>query len=124
VAAAPHPLASREALSLADLVPWPLALHNQGVTMRQLFDIECILEGIKFEPVFVSSFRVTLQSFARRTDTMTLTRYVTVRSGLAADKLAAVPPSNPEFYQLTLQIQTMARSGCEPARMVSQRRAD
>jgi DNA-binding transcriptional LysR family regulator len=103
-----HPLASREALSLADLVPWPLAMHNQGVTLRQLFDIACSLEGIVFEPVFVSNYHVALQSFVRRTDAITLTGYITVRSRLDADKLAAVPLSNPEFHQRTLQIQTMA----------------
>jgi DNA-binding transcriptional LysR family regulator len=103
-----HPLASREVLSLADLVPWPLAMHNQGVTLRQLFDIACSLEGIVFEPVFVSNYHVALQSFVRRTDAITLTGYVTVRGRLDTDGLAAIPLSNPEFHQRTLQIQTMA----------------
>ncbi|WP_244851342.1 LysR family transcriptional regulator [Caballeronia sp. SL2Y3] len=103
-----HPLASREAVSLADLHAWPLAMHSQGVTLRQLFDIACSLEGLVFEPVFVGNYHMALQSFVRLTDAITLTGYLTVRSRLGAEGFAAVPISNPELHQRTLQIQTMA----------------
>jgi DNA-binding transcriptional LysR family regulator len=103
-----HPLGSRESVSLADLAAWPLAIDQQGVTIRQLFDIACSLEGLVFEPVFVSNYHAALQSFVRQTDAFTLTGYVTVRSRLKADGLAAVPIVNPELHQRTLQVQTMA----------------
>jgi DNA-binding transcriptional LysR family regulator len=103
-----HPLAARESATLADLVPWPLAVDNQGVTIRQLFDISCSLEGLVFEPVFVSNYHAALQSFVLLTDAVTLTGFLTVRSRLAADGLTAVPISNPELHQRTLQVQTMA----------------
>jgi DNA-binding transcriptional LysR family regulator len=103
-----HPLATRHVLSLADLLKWPLAMHNQGVTLRQLFDIACSLEGLVFEPVFVSNYHVALQSYVRRTDAITLTGYVTVRGRLKTDGLAAIALSNPELHQRTLQVQTMA----------------
>jgi DNA-binding transcriptional LysR family regulator len=103
-----HPLATRKVLSLADLLKWPLAMHSQGVTLRQLFDIACSLEGLVFEPVFVSNYHVALQSFVRRTDAITLTGYVTVRGRLETDGLAAIALSNPELHQRTLQVQTMA----------------
>jgi DNA-binding transcriptional LysR family regulator len=103
-----HPLAVRESVSLADLTPWPLAIDRQGVTLRQLFDISCSLEGLVFEPVLVSNYHAALQSFVLQTDAVTLTAFVTVRSRLQADGLAAVPIRNPELHQRTLQIQTMA----------------
>ncbi|WP_250454042.1 LysR family transcriptional regulator [Caballeronia sp. ATUFL_M2_KS44] len=103
-----HPLASREAVSLTDLHAWPLAMHNQGGTLRQLFDIACSLEGLVFEPAFVSNYHTAMQSFVRLTDAVTLTGYLTVRSRLESDGLAAVPITNPELHQRTLQIQTMA----------------
>ena len=103
-----HPLAGRKSVALADLKPYPLALSEQGVTIRQLFDICCSLEGLLFEPVFVSNYHAALASFVQKTDAITLTGYITVRSRLKVDRLAAVPISNPELYQRTLQVQTMA----------------
>jgi DNA-binding transcriptional LysR family regulator len=103
-----HPLGTRESVSLADLAAWPLAIDHQGVTIRQLFDIACSLEGLVFDPVFVSNYHAALQSFVRQTDAFTLTGYVTVRSRLKADGLAAVPIVNAELHQRTLQVQTMA----------------
>jgi DNA-binding transcriptional LysR family regulator len=103
-----HPLGVRESVSLADLMPWPLAIDHQGVTIRQLFDISCSLEGLIFEPVFVSNYHAALQSFVLQTDAVTLTGFLTVRSRLDVDGLAAVPIRNPELHQRTLQIQTMA----------------
>lgn len=103
-----HALATRESVSLADLIAWPLAMHNQGVTLRQLFDISCSLEGLVFEPVFIANYHMALQSFVQRTDAITLTGYLTVRSRLKRDGLVAVPITNPELHQRTLQIQTMA----------------
>jgi DNA-binding transcriptional LysR family regulator len=103
-----HPLAQRESVSLADLLLWPLAIYGEGVTVRQLFDISCSLEGLIFEPVFVSNYHAALQSFVQQTDAVTLAGYLTVRSRLAPDRLAVVPISNPELHQRTLQVQTMA----------------
>jgi DNA-binding transcriptional LysR family regulator len=103
-----HPLAQRQSVSLADLLPWPLAMYGQGVTLRQLFDIACSLEGLIFEPVFVSNYHAALQSFVQQTNAVTLAGYLTFRSRLVPDRLAAVPISNPELHQRTLQVQTMA----------------
>ncbi|MFX5476761.1 LysR substrate-binding domain-containing protein, partial [Acinetobacter baumannii] len=47
-----HPLAARKLLSLNDLSPYPLALPEQGSTVRQLFDIACGMRGLLFAPVF------------------------------------------------------------------------
>jgi DNA-binding transcriptional LysR family regulator len=103
-----HPLAARESVTLADLAAWPLAMSGEGVTIRQLFDIACSLEGLIFEPAFTSNYHAALQSFVQRTDAVTLTGYLTVRGRLESDGLAAIPISNVELHQRTLQVQTMA----------------
>jgi hypothetical protein len=61
-----------------------------------------------FEPVFVSNYHAALYTFVQMTDAVLLTGYLTVRSRLGPDRLAAVPISNPELHQRTLQVQTMA----------------
>jgi DNA-binding transcriptional LysR family regulator len=83
-------------------------MNSQGVTIRQLLDIACSLEGLIFEPVFVSNYHVALQRFVRLTDAVTFTGFLTVRGRLEVEGLAAVPLTNPELHQRTLQIQTMA----------------
>lgn len=103
-----HPLASRDSVSLADLMSWPLALPDQGVTLRQLFDIACSLEEVIVEPVFTSNYHVALQNFVRHTNAISLTGYLTVRGRLESEGLAVVPVSNAELHQRTLQVQTMA----------------
>jgi DNA-binding transcriptional LysR family regulator len=103
-----HPLAARACVALADLLPWPIVLHNESGTLRQLFDIACSLEGLVFEPVLVANIHSAAQSFVLQTDAITLAGYLTVRARLGPHGLAAIPITNPELHQRTLQIQTMA----------------
>jgi DNA-binding transcriptional LysR family regulator len=103
-----HPLGTRESVALADLQPWPLAINGPGVTIRQLFDIACSLEGLVFDPVFVSNYHAALHSFVLQTDAVTITGLLTVRGRLEADGFAVIPISNPELHQRSLQVQTMA----------------
>ncbi|MFI5429314.1 LysR family transcriptional regulator [Aeromicrobium sp. UC242_57] len=49
-----HPLSARNSIALADLGPYPLALMDEGTTIRSLFDVCCSVEGLAFEPVLVS----------------------------------------------------------------------
>ncbi|VVE36371.1 LysR family transcriptional regulator [Pandoraea communis] len=103
-----HPLAKRRDVALADLLPYPLALSNAGVTIRQMFDLCCTLEGLLFEPVFVSNYHAALHSFVRSGNAVTLTGLLTVRSRLAPEGLVAIPIRNPALHQRSLQVQTMA----------------
>ncbi len=103
-----HPLGTRDSVSLADLLPWPLAINGPGVTIRQLFDIACSLEGLVFDPVFVSNYHAALHSFVLQTDAVTITGLLTVRGRLEPDGFAVIPISNAELHQRTLQVQTMA----------------
>ncbi|MFL9998663.1 LysR substrate-binding domain-containing protein [Paraburkholderia sediminicola] len=68
-----HVLAARASLSLADLLPFPLAIFGEGVTLRQLFDIGCGPEGLLFGPVLVSNYGMALYSFVRNPNAVTPT---------------------------------------------------
>ncbi|MEV6229864.1 LysR family transcriptional regulator [Saccharopolyspora shandongensis] len=106
---ADHPLADRSEAALADLLPYQLALMEEGTTLRQLFDICCSMEGLEFDPVFVSNHTIALHSFARLSGSVTLTGRLSVRRRLDAEGLVAIPLTNPELLQRNLQIQTMAQ---------------
>ncbi|MER5392346.1 LysR family transcriptional regulator [Saccharopolyspora sp. NPDC002686] len=106
---ADHPLAERAEAELADLLPYPLALMEEGTTLRQLFDICCSMEGLQFDPVFVSNHSIALHSFARLSGGVTLTGRLSVRRRLDQEGLVAIPLTNPELLQRNLQIQTMAQ---------------
>ncbi|EQD84856.1 LysR family transcriptional regulator [Saccharopolyspora erythraea D] len=104
-----HPLAHREDVELADLLEYPLALMEEGTTIRQLFDVCVALEGLSFEPALVSNYSGALQSFAQLRGGVSLVGPLTVRRRLDADRLAIVPISNPELSRRSMQIQSMAR---------------
>jgi DNA-binding transcriptional LysR family regulator len=103
-----HPLAARNTLSLRDLLPYPVALSDQGATLRQLFDLSCSLQGLLIEPVFVSNYHPAQYSFMQHTDGVMLSGFLTVRNRLDHDRVVALPFSHPELHQRTLQVQTMA----------------
>lgn len=104
-----HPLAHREDVELSDLLNYPLALMDEGTTIRQLFDVCVALEGLSFEPALVSNYSGALQSFAQLRGGVTLVGPLTVRRRLGADRLAIVPIRNPELSRRSMQIQSMAR---------------
>lgn len=105
-----HPLAGRKEIWLADLLPYPLALMEQGTTLRQVFDICVSLEGLAFEPAFVSNYSGALEGFVQMKGGITLVGHLTIRRRLhSGDELTAVPIRNPELSRRTVQIQSMAR---------------
>jgi DNA-binding transcriptional LysR family regulator len=107
--ASDHPLAGREEVELAELVDYPLALMDEGTTIRTLFDVCVGVEGLTFEPALVSNYSATLQGFVRWDGGVTLVGPLTIRRGLVQQRLAAVPISNPELRRRSVQIQSMTR---------------
>ena len=49
-------------LALADVVRHPLLLGSRGVTARQLFDLACSAQGLRYEPVLASNFSSVMLS--------------------------------------------------------------
>ncbi|WP_433177838.1 LysR family transcriptional regulator [Actinoallomurus sp. CA-150999] len=104
-----HPLTERTEVRLADLLPYPLALMEKGTTIRQLFDICVSLEGLRFEPAFVSNYSGALYGFVQNNGGVTIAGSLTHRRRLGPDGLVAVPISDPEMSRRSLQIQSMAQ---------------
>ena len=105
---ADHPLAGRKSIFLHDMLPYPVALSEQGATIRQLFDLCCSVHGALIEPVLVSNYHPAQYSFMQSSDAVMLTGLLTVRARLERDRVVALPISHAEMHQRTLQVQTMA----------------
>ncbi|ABM33686.1 LysR family transcriptional regulator [Paracidovorax citrulli] len=56
VMATGHPLASQDRVALAEVVKYPLLVGSAGVTARQLFDLACNAQGLRYHAEFVSNF--------------------------------------------------------------------
>jgi DNA-binding transcriptional LysR family regulator len=104
-----HPLAGRVEVELAELVDYPLALMDEGATIRTLFDVCVGVEGLTFEPALVSNYSAALQSFVGLYGGVTLVGPLTIRRSLAQERLTAIPISNPELRRRSVQIQSMTR---------------
>lgn len=91
IVGATHPIATRPAVSLADLRPYTLAIVDDSTTVRQLFDVCCSAEGLHFDPVLETDYSGALYTFAKHADAVTLTGRLPARRRLAADGLVAVP---------------------------------
>jgi DNA-binding transcriptional LysR family regulator len=103
-----HPLAERQSITLHDMLAYPVALSEQGATIRQLFDLCCSVHGVLIEPVLVCNYHPAHYSFVQSTDAIMLTGFLTVQSRLEHDRVVALPIAHPEVHQRTLQVQTMA----------------
>lgn len=103
-----HPLAGRHSIAIGELKGHPLALPTPDTTLRQLFDLTCAAEGLLIEPVLVSNYMPTLNSFARAGGGIALTGRLSVARRLAIDRLALVPIDNPGMQERRVEIQTMA----------------
>ncbi|MBL1098602.1 LysR family transcriptional regulator [Streptomyces coffeae] len=102
-----HPLAQHDKIRLHDLLPYPVALTEEGTTNRRLFDLCCSIEGISFEPVLVSSSSTALATFVKETNAVSLIGHISVHELLSVEGLKAIALLNPEMHLRTLQIQAM-----------------
>jgi DNA-binding transcriptional LysR family regulator len=105
---AQHPIAERSTVSLAELLPYALAIVDEGTTVRQLFDVCCSAEQLNFQPVFETDYCGALYTFTKFAEAVTLTGYLPVRRRLAVDGLVAIPLSDQGMHRRYLQIQSMA----------------
>ena len=102
-----HALAGRRSVSVRDLARLPLSLGDQGTTVRQLFDAACANAGLHIEPAYVSNHSAAFLPMLAGSDIVALSGYLTVGGQLDALRLAAVPFSNPEMRQRSVQAQTL-----------------
>jgi DNA-binding transcriptional LysR family regulator len=102
-----YPLTSKEVINLVDLREHPLALPTADMTVRQLFDIACGLEGIAIEPALVSNYAGALRAFAEAGGGITIAGRITMLSQLQRSRLVVRPIIGPALDQRLFQIQTM-----------------
>ncbi|MER6844649.1 LysR family transcriptional regulator [Streptomyces platensis] len=102
-----HPLADRNEIQLHDLLPYPVALMEEGATNRRLFDLCCAIEGISFEPLLVSSSSSALSAFVREANAVSLIGHISIHERLRIEGLKAIAILNPEMHLRTIQIQAM-----------------
>ncbi|MDM9558206.1 LysR family transcriptional regulator [Bordetella petrii] len=108
VLARDHPLAGRRALSLAQVVAYPLALPNGDTTLRQLIDISCSRQQLPCEPVLTSQRLDALVGFASAGGGVTFCGELAIRNRLRWDNIVAVALRDREMNERHFEVQTLA----------------
>ncbi|WP_066641134.1 LysR family transcriptional regulator [Bordetella sp. H567] len=102
-----HPLARLARVLPRELAPYPLATGDPASSTRKLLERCWRLEGLRFEPIFVSNLSAALMSFVRNSDRVMLGPYLPAESALKRGGLVARPVNHPEMAFRRLQVHTM-----------------
>lgn len=103
-----HPLAAREAVSLAELQAYPIALPQSDTTIRQLFDIACAAQGLYFEPVLTCSAIGPLYRFAMEEGGISLASRMTLHRRVLDNELKLIPIVDEGMQARRIELQSMA----------------
>lgn len=103
-----HPLATLKPIPLQSLLPFSLALTPQGTTQRQLFDLVCQMEGLKFNHVLTCNYSGAIHEFVRNSDTIAFGGSISQRAD-DSDDLVSVPLANPRFADRDIQVLAMPK---------------
>lgn len=107
VLAAPgHALARRRSVSVADIVRHPLAVPEAGTTVRQMLNLCCSLKGLHYQVAYTGNYP-TLLALVMQGEVLTLSALVSAAHAVRAGELVAVPVSEPQFRQRSLQVLTL-----------------
>ncbi|QCT21344.1 LysR family transcriptional regulator [Jejubacter calystegiae] len=100
-----HPL-TRQPVAMADLRHYPLALPEQGTTIRQLVDLSCRMEGTFLEPVLSANNFATLYMFTLNTpQAISACSHFSVLWRARQDGMQLRSVDSPSLSQRTLQLQ-------------------
>lgn len=114
---AQHPLARQRSVSVSDVVRYPLLIGASGITGRQLFDLSCAVQGLRYVPAVESNFSSALLPLLSGQD-VALASYLTAARWVEAGLLAARPFDEVQLQQRRLQV--LAVEGREPSALVRQ----
>lgn len=114
---AQHPLARQRSVSVADVVRYPLLLGASSITGRQLFDLSCAVQGLRYVPAVESNFSSALLPLLSGQD-VALASYLTAARWVEAGLLAARPFDETQLQQRRLQV--LAAEGGVPSALVLQ----
>lgn len=102
-----HPLAARP-FRLQDLLAFPVALPDQGTTVRQLFDLSCQMSGTFIEPAMTCNNFSTLYTFLQQNPlAVTICSQFTLLYHAREHGLALRSMGIDQLTQRTLQVQTV-----------------
>lgn len=102
-----HALADMARVSLADLHSFPIALPDQDTTIRQIFEMTSILEGLRFDPILTCNNTGMLYVFTQLAGAISLTSLLTVKARLEMDGLIAIPVDHPAMQLRSVQLQSL-----------------
>lgn len=114
---AQHPLARQRSVSVTDVVRYPLLLGAGNTTGRQLFDLSCAVQGLRYAPAVESNFSSALLPLLSGQDVV-LASYLTAARWVEAGLLAARPFDEVQLQQRRLQV--LAVEGRVPSALVQQ----
>jgi DNA-binding transcriptional LysR family regulator len=102
-----HPLASRKALTLAQLLSYPLALPDSDTTLRQVVDIACSRQQLSLEPVLTSNRIESLYNFVLFSGGITLSGDVAAHHAVVQGAMVAVPLRDSSIALRDIELQTL-----------------
>lgn len=112
---AQHPLARQRSVSVADVVRYPLLLGAPNTTGRQLFDLSCAVQGLRYLPSVESNFSSALLPLLSGHD-VALASYLTAARWVESGLLAARPFDEAQLQHRRLQV--LAVDGRAPSVLV------
>ena len=102
-----HPLGEFKQISLAQLLPYPIALPEPNITLRQLFDIACSHQQLLFEPVPTSNYVETLHNFVMYSGEVSISGEVSVRYRIAGGEMIMRPIRDRGLNGRQIEVQTL-----------------
>jgi DNA-binding transcriptional LysR family regulator len=102
-----HPLASKQQVTLGQLVAHPLALPTEETSLRQVFDIACGRLGLVVEPRVASNCAAALHRCVLSGGMVSIAGEVSVRRYLADGSMVAIPVRERSLDERSIELQTL-----------------
>lgn len=110
-----HPLATRASVSLADLDDERLALPPAGFAIRRIYDHMTKKQSLNAEPALCTDSIAAMKSFVLNHGGVTILSYMSITPELKAQTLVAVPFTDPELANTSIEIFALGRRRLPPA---------
>lgn len=101
-----HPLARSGTASLDTVVQYPLALSRVGTTVRQMFELTCVLQGLQYQMVYSGNSAVML-TLTLAGEVLMFSSRISAAAEIQAGILVAVALDEPQFQQRELLVVTL-----------------
>lgn len=102
-----HPLATKKAVTIAQLAAYPLALPYRDTTVRQLFDICASKQQLVIEPALTGSYIAALNQYTINGGGISLSGEISVRNRVKDGQLVAIPIRDQGMGIRNMEIQTL-----------------